>query len=79
MNENENLFDFLTNNVGKSNQELAEQIAKRKGLKNSALNVVLFQEKKSLCATAEKLKELIKGLNPDAELIIKNKKNTFKP
>ena len=68
-----NLGEFLRENSDKSISELADAIREAKKLTNRHDNVVLFQEKKSVCGTAEKLQKIIKAFNKDAELIIKIK------
>ena len=79
MEEQKNdLGSFLIENSPKSNAELAESIREIKKLKNSHDNIVIFQEKKSICKTAEKLSKIIKAFNKDAELQIKIKKQTWK-
>ena len=77
-NKQDDLGAFLHKNSSKSNQEIAESIRKAKKLSNSHTNVVIFQEKKSICSTAEKLLRSVKCFDENAELIIKTKKGQWK-
>jgi len=71
------LSDFLLETGGKSNKDIADSIRDVKGLKNPHDNVVLFQEKRSICATAEKLQSIITAFDKDAVLTIKTKKGKW--
>jgi ActR/RegA family two-component response regulator len=73
-----NLGKFLQANSNKSNEELAESIREAKKLNNKHTQVVLHQERKSICSTAEKLLKAVKCYDDKAELIIKIKKQTWK-
>ncbi len=73
-----NLGKFLQENSNKSNESLADSIREIKNLSNSHDNVVIFQEKRTICATAEKLQKIIKAFNKDAELTIKIKNKKWK-
>ena len=69
---------FLHANTKKSNEEIAESVRASKKLNNSHNNVVIFQEKRSMCGTAKKLLQAIKDFDSTAELIIKTKSGTWK-
>jgi hypothetical protein len=69
---------FLHANTKKSNEEIAESVRASKKLSNSHNNVVIFQEKRSMCGTAKKLLQAIKDFDSTAELIIKTKSGTWK-
>ena len=58
--QKKDLGSFLHENSSKSNEEIAESIRDVKKLKNSWSNVLLYQEKKSICSTADKLLRSIK-------------------
>ena len=62
---------FLHTQSKKSNEDLAESIRVSKKLSNRHNNVVIFQEKRSMCGTAAKLFQSIKDFDSSAELIIK--------
>tara|TARA_R110002050_G_scaffold42005_1_gene101543 strand:+ start:209 stop:454 length:246 start_codon:yes stop_codon:yes gene_type:complete len=62
---------FLHAKSKKSNEELAESIRVSKKLSNRHNNVVIFQEKRSVCSTAKKLLQSVKDFDNSAELIIK--------
>ena len=62
---------FLHAQSNKSNEDLAESIRVSKKLSNRHNNVVIFQEKRSMCGTAKKLLQSIKDFDSSAELIIK--------
>ena len=71
-----NLGEFLKQNSKKSNKELADSIRENKKLSNEHDNVVIYQEKRSICATAEKLLSAVKCYDDKATITIKtnNKK-----
>tara|TARA_R110001632_G_scaffold45834_1_gene116586 strand:- start:311 stop:556 length:246 start_codon:yes stop_codon:yes gene_type:complete len=69
---------FLHAQSKKSNEELAESIRVSKKLSNRHNNVVIFQEKRSLCSTAKKLFQSIKDFDNSAELIIKTDSGIWK-
>ena len=73
-----NLGEFLHRNSHKSNKELADSIRTSKKLSNKHNNVVIFQEKRSVCGTATKLLQAIQDFDSTAELIIKTKTGTWK-
>ena len=68
---------FLHAKSKKSNEELAESIRVSKKLSNRHNNVVIFQEKRSMCGTAEKLLQAIKFFDSSSELIIKTNTDTW--
>ena len=68
---------FLHAKSKKSNEELAESIRFSKKLSNRHNNVVIFQEKRSMCGTAAKLLQSIKDFDSSAELIIKTDSGTW--
>lgn len=72
------LGGFLRDNSPKTNEELADSIRTVKKITNQHDNVVIYQEKKTICKTAEKLSKIIKAFNQDAELVIKIKNKTWK-
>lgn len=72
------LGKFLQENSKKTNTELADSIRSSKKINNKHDNVVIFQEKRSVCATAEKLQKMVKAFNEEAEVQIKIKKQTWK-
>jgi len=76
--EKQKLGDWLQSSTTKSNKELADNIRSSKKISNSHDNVVIYQEKRSVCATAEKLQNMVKAFNKDAEVTIKIKKQTWK-
>lgn len=65
-----NLGEFLHRNAEKSNKELAKDIRAAKKLSNKHDNIILYQEKKSLDATVDKLAKSLKSFNNNAQLII---------
>lgn len=69
---------FLHAQTKKSNEELADSIRTSKKLSNKHNNVVIFQEKRSVCGTATKLLQAIQDFDSTAELIIKTKNGTWK-
>jgi len=69
---------FLHAQTSKSNKELANSIRESKNLNNKHNNVVIFQEKRSTCITAEKLLQAIKFFDSSSELIIKTDNGTWK-
>ena len=69
---------FLHAQSKKNNEELAESIRVSKKLSNRHNNVVIFQEKRSLCSTAKKLFQSIKDFDNSAELIIKTDSGIWK-
>lgn len=69
---------FLHAQSKKSNEELAESIRVSKKLSNRHNNVVIFQEKRSLCSTAKKLLQSVKDFDNSAELIIKTDSGIWK-
>lgn len=69
---------FLHAQTSKSNEELANSIRESKNLNNKHNNVVIFQEKRSTCITAEKLLQAIKFFDSSSELIIKTDNGTWK-
>ena len=69
---------FLHAQTSKSNKELANSIRESKNLNNKHNNVVIFQEKRSTCITAEKLLQAIKFFDSSSELIIKTDSGTWK-
>lgn len=73
-----NLGAFLHAQTSKSNQELADNIRSSKNLNNKHNNVVVFQEKRSVAVTADKLLQAIKFFDSSSELIIKTKTNTWR-
>jgi len=73
-----NLGEFLKNNSKKSNKELADSIRENKKLNNEHDNVVIYQEKKSICSTAEKLLKAVKCYDEKATLTIKTNNKTWK-
>ncbi len=72
------LGDWLQSSTTKSNKDLADNIREVKKISNNHDNVVIYQEKRSVCATAEKLQKIIKAFNKDAELTIKIKNKQWK-
>lgn len=76
--EKQKLGDWLQSSTKKSNKELADNIRSSKKISNSHDNVVIYQEKRSVCATAEKLQNMVKAFNKDAELTIKIKNKQWK-
>ena len=68
---------FLHAQTSKSNKELANSIRESKNLNNKHNNVVIFQEKRSTCITAEKLLQAIKFFDSSSELIIKTNTDTW--
>jgi|TARA_R100000541_G_scaffold1867_2_gene6865 hypothetical protein len=76
--DKQKLGDWLQSSSTKSNQDLAESIREVKKISNAHDNVVIYQEKRSVCANADKLQKIIKAFNKDAELIIKVKGKTWK-
>ena len=77
MNKND-LGGFLKDNSPKTNKELADSIREVKKITNKHDNVVIYQEKNTICNTAEKLSKIIKAFNQDAELVIKIKNKTWR-
>ena len=71
--EKDDLGSFLHEASKKSNAEIADSIREIKNLNNKHDNVVLYQEKRTICATAEKLNKIIKAFDENAELTIKIK------
>lgn len=69
---------FLHAQSKKSNEELAESIRVSKKLSNRHNNVVIFQEKRSMCSTAKKLLQSVKDFDNSAELIIKTDSGIWK-
>ena len=69
---------FLHAQTSKSNKELANSIRESKNLNNKHNNVVIFQEKRSTCITAEKLLQAIKFFDSSSELIIKTDNGVWK-
>ena len=69
---------FLHAQSKKSNEELAESIRVSKKLSNRHNNVVIFQEKRSVCSTAKKLLQSVKDFDNSAELIIKTDSGIWK-
>ena len=69
---------FLHAQTSKSNEDLAESIRVSKKLSNRHNNVVIFQEKRSMCGTAKKLLQAVKDFDSSAELIIKTDSGTWK-
>ena len=76
--EKSDLGSFLQRNSKKSNKELADNIRDVKKLNNSHDNVVIYQEKRTICETARKLQRIIKAFDSSAELTIKIKNKTWK-
>ena len=72
------LGDWLQSSTKQSNKDLADSIREAKIISNSHDNVVIYQEKRSVCATAEKLQKIIKAFNEDAQLTIKIKDKTWR-
>lgn len=62
---------------GKSAQDVADSIRKGKGITNDKDNVVVYQEKRSICETALKLSKLIKNIDKNAQVIIKTSKGKW--
>jgi len=73
----DDLGSFLHENSKKSNKELADSIREVKKLNNKHDNVVIHQEKKSICKTAEKLNTIIKAFGDKVELKIKLNNKTW--
>ena len=73
-----NLGAFLHAQTSKTNEELADNIRSSKNLNNKHNNVVVFQEKRSVGITADKLLQAIKFFDSSSELIIKTKTNTWR-
>ena len=71
MDKKDDLGSFLHENSKKSNADIADSIRQVKNLSNKHDNVVLYQEKRTICATAEKLNKIIKAFDDKAELTIK--------
>ena len=71
------LGDWLQSSTKQSNKDLANNIRDVKVISNSHDNVVIYQEKRSVCATAEKLQKIIKAFNEDAQLTIKINDKTW--
>jgi hypothetical protein len=69
---------FLHAQTKKSNEEIADSVRSSKKLSNKHNNVVIFQEKRSMCGTAKKLLQSVKDFDSTAELIIKTKTGTWK-
>jgi len=76
--QKKDLGSFLHENSSKSNEEIADSIRDAKKLKNSWSNVLLYQEKKSICSTADKLLRSIKCFDEKAQIIIKTSKGKWK-
>ena len=76
--EKDDLGSFLHEASKKSNAEIAESIREIKNLNNKHDNVVIYQEKRTICATAEKLNKIIKAFDNNAELTIKIKSRKWK-
>jgi hypothetical protein len=76
--DKQKLGDWLQSSSKKSNKELAEDIRDVKRINNKHDNVVIYQEKRTICSTAEKLQNIIKAFNKDAELVIKVKNKQWK-
>tara|TARA_R110002050_G_scaffold259758_1_gene399261 strand:- start:81 stop:320 length:240 start_codon:yes stop_codon:yes gene_type:complete len=72
------LGDWLQSSTKQSNKDLADSIREAKIISNSHDNVVIYQEKRSVCATAEKLQKIIKAFNEDAQLTIKINNKTWR-
>ena len=77
MDKQTDLGAFLHANTKKSNDDIAESVRSSKKLSNKHNNVVIFQEKRSMCGTAKKLAQAIKDFDSTAELIIKTKTGTW--
>jgi len=73
-----NLGKFLQANSKKTNEELADSIRESKKLSNKHTQVVLHQERKSICSTAEKLLKAVKCYDEKATLTIKTNNKTWK-
>ena len=76
--QTDDLGVFLHANTKKSNEEIADSVRSSKKLSNKHNNVVIFQEKRSVCGTATKLLQAIQDFDSTAELIIKTKTGTWK-
>lgn len=76
--DKQKLGDWLQSSTKQSNKDLADSIREAKIISNSHDNVVIYQEKRSVCATAEKLQKIIKAFNEDAQLTIKINNKTWK-
>ncbi len=64
------LSSFLKENSNKTNQELSDDIRKSRGLDNKHNNVLVYQEKRSVDLTVEKLIKSVKTFNSDANVLI---------
>lgn len=76
--EKDDLGSFLHEASKKSNAEIADSIRNVKGITNKHDNVVIYQEKRTICSTAEKLNKIIKAFDKNAELTIKIKNKKWK-
>jgi len=76
--DKQKLSGFLKENSTKTNQELADEIRKARKLDNKHNNVLVYQEKRSIDMTAEKLSKSIKNFDSSAELTITINNKTWK-
>ena len=74
----DDLGGFLHENSQNSNKELADEIREIKKLSNEHDNVVIYQEKRSINKSFDKLSKVIKAFDNKAEIIIKSNKKQFK-
>ncbi len=74
----DDLGGFLHENSQKTNKELADEIRAVKKLSNEHDNVVIYQEKRTINKSFEKLSKIIKAFDSKAELTIKSNKKQFK-